>query len=530
MYRYSRFSSFASRVARTLGHPATFMLFLGAALLWLATGPLFHFSSNWYGAYSNTATIVTTLLLFIIQHTQSREIASIQFKLNEIIRVSEGAHNALLDIEEMTDRDYDRIKASYTTLARQAREQLQSGKLKWATARVSMESLDSFFSPSATEEDAEEGTVEASGENDEAAETTALRRQRAYAARLASSLDRMTRIAAHSGHAPMSLIAAGDWKELRVERRSGFGEQADAAGVGEWTPLGQFLVAQVGSAGQAFVVADTAKNPLPPDAGGGTPIAALLAVPLIGAHKRSMGCLAVLDTQPHVWRSEEIAALHDLAALTVDQVSEQARQRPAPPAPQTTVGTAVESLFSNTPPAAVGVPEMNSEKAEKGEPVLPQNTVVVNPITPEVPAETPGADAPIPGAILVVDDSSTNRDLLQRRLEREGYRILTAGNGHEALDCLQTEAIGLLLLDVMMPEMDGEEVLQHMQADDRLKNIPVIMVTALDEQDSVRRCLEAGAKDYILKPLDPAQLRERVHAYLPPPIRPAQKAQEASKS
>lgn len=529
MYRYSRFSSFASRVARTLGHPATFMLFLGAALLWLATGPLFHFSSNWYGAYSNTATIVTTLLLFIIQHTQSREIASIQFKLNEIIRVSEGAHNALLDIEEMTDRDYDRIKASYTTLARQAREQLQNGKLKWATARVSMESLDSFFSPSASEEEDEEAAGETANASAESAEATILRRQRVYTARLASSLDRMTRVAAHSGHAPMSLVAVGDWKELRVERRSGFGEQADTAGMGEWTPLGQFLVAQVGAVGQAFVVEDTAKNPLPPDAVGGMVVAALLAVPLIGARKRSMGCLAVLDTHPHVWRSEEIAALHDLAALTVDQVSEQARQRPAPPVPQTTVGTAVEALFSNTSPAAMVQPEMSAEKAKKDESALPQNTVVVNAITPEIPVEASGADTPAPGTILVADDSSTNRDLLQRRLEREGYRILTAGNGHEALDCLQTETVGLLLLDVMMPEMDGEEVLQHMQADARMKSIPVIMVTALDEQDSVRRCLEAGAKDYILKPLDPAQLRERVHAYLPPPIRPAQKVQEASK-
>ena len=115
-----------------------------------------------------------------------------------------------------------------------------------------------------------------------------------------------------------------------------------------------------------------------------------------------------------------------------------------------------------------------------------------------------------------MDDSATNRTLLQRRLEREGYRVVVAGNGQEALECLQTEAVGLILLDVMMPEMDGEEVLQQMQNSDRLRAIPVIMVTALDEQASVERCLKAGAKDYVLKPIDPVQLRAQVHAYLPP--------------
>ena len=127
------------------------------------------------------------------------------------------------------------------------------------------------------------------------------------------------------------------------------------------------------------------------------------------------------------------------------------------------------------------------------------------------------AKKPAPDAICVVDDSETNRVLLRRRLEREGYRVVTAENGREALDCLHTEAIGLLLLDVMMPEMDGEEVLKHMQADDRLRAIPVIVVTALNEQESVQRCLQAGAKEYLLKPIDPVQLRLRVHAYFPRP-------------
>ena len=524
MYRYSRFSSFASRVARTLGHPATFMLFLGAALLWLATGPLFHFSSNWYGAYSNTATIVTTLLLFIIQHTQSREIASIQFKLNEIIRVSEGAHNALLDIEEMTDRDYDRIKASYTILARQAREQLQSGKLKWATARVSMESLDSFFSPAASEDEDNAGPQESFGSAGLASAKVTARHPAAFSEQFAASLDRMARVAAHSGHAPIAFLAVHDKDHAWLLRQTGFEQigldgTADDTGEPAWTGLARLLAAQSAAARQAVVVGDTSEQPLPPEIHGGSRATAFLAIPLIGAHQRVMGCLGVVDIKPRQWRDTEIAALQDLAALTVEQITEQARQRPAAmPAP--------------APAPAVSVPPAVSAPAEAAPPIVA--TLFTPPDPAAIPAPASEADAPdtppaeepcaaptAPGTILVVDDSSSNRDLLQRRLEREGYCVLTAGNGREALECLQSEPVGLVLLDVMMPEMDGEEVLQHIQGAERLKNIPVIMVTALDEQDSVQRCLNAGAKDYILKPLDPAQLRARVHAYLPPPPRPA---------
>lgn len=129
--------------------------------------------------------------------------------------------------------------------------------------------------------------------------------------------------------------------------------------------------------------------------------------------------------------------------------------------------------------------------------------------------DTIQADTPTPDTILVVDDSVTNQTLLQRRLEREGYHVLKAGSGQAALDYLETEPIGLILLDLMMPEMDGEEVLQRMQADERLRKIPVIMVTASDEQECVQRCLQCGAKGYLPKPFDPAHLRESVRTYLP---------------
>jgi phosphoserine phosphatase RsbU/P len=116
-------------------------------------------------------------------------------------------------------------------------------------------------------------------------------------------------------------------------------------------------------------------------------------------------------------------------------------------------------------------------------------------------------------ALLVVDDNDDNRYTLTRRLAREGYRNLTtATNGREALDLLQARPFDLVLLDIMMPDMNGYEVLEHMKAGDELRNIPVIMISALSEIDSVIRCIELGAEDYLPKPFNPTLLRARVGA------------------
>ena len=122
------------------------------------------------------------------------------------------------------------------------------------------------------------------------------------------------------------------------------------------------------------------------------------------------------------------------------------------------------------------------------------------------------ADGP---ALLVVDDNEDNRYTLTRRLTREGYRNLTtATNGREALDLLQSKAFDLILLDIMMPDMNGYEVLERMKAGAELRNIPVIMISALSEIESVIRCIELGAEDYLPKPFNPTLLRARVGASL----------------
>jgi len=118
------------------------------------------------------------------------------------------------------------------------------------------------------------------------------------------------------------------------------------------------------------------------------------------------------------------------------------------------------------------------------------------------------------GAVLVVDDNESNREMLSRRLSRQGYRVEVAASGREALDALRAQRVDLVLLDVMMPEMDGYEVLQRLKSDPELRDIPVLMISALDEIDSVVRCIQLGAEDYLSKPFDPVLLRARVGASL----------------
>jgi adenylate cyclase len=118
-------------------------------------------------------------------------------------------------------------------------------------------------------------------------------------------------------------------------------------------------------------------------------------------------------------------------------------------------------------------------------------------------------------ALLVVDDNEDNRYTLTRRLAREGYATLaTAANGREALELLRARPIDLVLLDIMMPDMNGYEVLEQMKADAQLRHIPVIMISAVDDVESVIRCIELGAEDYLPKPFNPTLLRARVGASL----------------
>ncbi len=119
-----------------------------------------------------------------------------------------------------------------------------------------------------------------------------------------------------------------------------------------------------------------------------------------------------------------------------------------------------------------------------------------------------------PAVILVVDDNAQNREILARRLARLGHTVEVAPGGHEALALLRSRPFDLLLLDVMMPELDGYEVLARLKADRTLRELPVIMLSALDEVAAAVRCIEMGADDYLTKPIDTVLLRARMGACL----------------
>lgn len=118
------------------------------------------------------------------------------------------------------------------------------------------------------------------------------------------------------------------------------------------------------------------------------------------------------------------------------------------------------------------------------------------------------------GSLLVVDDNPTNRDLLTRQLARHGYMVATAADGAEALDKLQRQTFDLVLLDVIMPNVDGVETLKRIKADERMRETSVIMLSSLDEVDSAVRCLQLGAEEYLAKPVESSLLEARIRANL----------------
>jgi low affinity Fe/Cu permease len=124
----SWFTSFAKTISRATGRPAAFLLAVGIVLVWLVTGPLFRFSDTWQLVINTGTTVVTFLMVFLIQSTQNRDSEAIQVKLDELLRVTRGAHVALIDLEELEEFELDRIHAGYARLAERARADLRRGR------------------------------------------------------------------------------------------------------------------------------------------------------------------------------------------------------------------------------------------------------------------------------------------------------------------------------------------------------------------------------------------------------------------
>jgi DNA-binding response OmpR family regulator len=119
-----------------------------------------------------------------------------------------------------------------------------------------------------------------------------------------------------------------------------------------------------------------------------------------------------------------------------------------------------------------------------------------------------------PSLILVVDDNEMNRDMLSRRLKRLGHKTMVANDGEIALQVIQDNQFDLVLLDIMMPNLNGYDTLDRIKSNEDTQHLPVIMISAVDDLESVVRCIEMGAEDYLFKPFNPVLLKARVGASL----------------
>jgi adenylate cyclase len=144
----------------------------------------------------------------------------------------------------------------------------------------------------------------------------------------------------------------------------------------------------------------------------------------------------------------------------------------------------------------------------------PVSSMIANLVRTVRPIEEYAPPPQETGRILVVDDNASNRDLLSRRLSHDGHHVVRAESGRRALEVVAVEDFDLILLDLLMPDLNGFQVLQRLKADERLRDIPVIMISGLQEMDSVIRCIEAGAEDYLPKPFNAVLLRARISACL----------------
>jgi low affinity Fe/Cu permease len=129
MKNASLYSRLAKQASRFCGKPVVFVMAVVIIIVWIITGPLFHYSDTWQLVINTATTIVTFLMVFLIQSTQNRDTQAIQIKLDELIRATQGAHNALLDLEELEERQLDAFRAKYQMLANKARTMVQEGRV-----------------------------------------------------------------------------------------------------------------------------------------------------------------------------------------------------------------------------------------------------------------------------------------------------------------------------------------------------------------------------------------------------------------
>ena len=310
MYRYRRLTILSAAITRLVGHPITFVTVAGLVVLWWVVWFFRKFDVGWLTVFSTLTMVATFLLVFIIQNNQDREAAVIEIKLNELIRASNGAHNALLDLEMLPEQDLEFIRAGYADLAAHARDALKKGQVQLATAVVEVRSLTHLVNPEQILRDPKR--------------LAALERLRWVDTPPEEYLDQLTRLAQLALGAPVTLLS------LVTPDRQFFKSQAGLKPPHSETrqvPLSHSFCKHVVVSGKPFIVNDARQNPIVRDneAVKDLNIVAYCGVPLISRDdQQPLGSFCAIDTRPRVWQQRELEILEALSALATLHI----RQRP----------------------------------------------------------------------------------------------------------------------------------------------------------------------------------------------------------
>lgn len=305
---------FASRVSTVISHPLTFVVVTIAMAGWLVAWAASGFPDHWRHIQTVLTSAVTFTLLFILNHNQRRDRIVTHIKLDELIRASEGAHNAILDLEKLTEQDIEHIQSGYAEIAAAARESLRRGRTADATAVVEVRTIPGWCDiPAALADPVRLAAVHRLG-----LETPAAHRGAGDA-----RLDAVTRIAARQLGVPVVLLSiVTDTKQVFA---SAVGLSAEIDAVRE-TPVEESFCQYVVGTGRPFVVNDSTQNPVVCDnpAVRNLRIAAYCGVPIRLADGQVVGSLCAIDTQPRTWTRADEALLNDLAEVVVAGVEPSA--------------------------------------------------------------------------------------------------------------------------------------------------------------------------------------------------------------
>jgi len=313
-YRYTRLARFAMWLSRVTAHPLSFVVVGVVGLIWLALGPLTDFDPRLAGAFSVVTTVITFFLLFVIQHTQERTQGSLQLKLNELLRSSSAANDVLLDIEDLADRDLERIRDGYVEIAKHARDAMLDGQRRGSSVVHELTTLALLVDPSgALGDPGRLAAVRVTGMLDTPAEPF---------------FDQLTEVAQIALSARIALLTF--LEEDRQFLKSCFG-LPDAIAAARELPASASFCQYTLTRKAPVVIPDLRKEP----AVAGNPyvtsgqVLAYCGVPLVMPCGEAVGSLCVMDDRPRAWSDDHVGLLLRLASVAVIEVAERAAGRTA---------------------------------------------------------------------------------------------------------------------------------------------------------------------------------------------------------